>query len=227
MQEVFLTIQGEGPLAGTPAIFCRLEKCNLACKWCDSEFDSGYSISLKKLLTEVNQARGESGAQLVVITGGEPLLQNIKPFCSNLNSLGYRVQIETAGTVWVPGLDDFRPQLLTIVVSPKVRKVHTMIEKCAADWKYIVTAGEVDADGLPIGSTQREPEFAGLKRQRMPSLIARPPKYITREHIFLQPCDAGPGAEEQTKANTEFAVQTAIKHGYRLSLQQHKSLGLR
>jgi len=220
VQEVFLTIQGEGPLAGTPAIFLRTEGCSLHCKWCDSEFDSGYSISLKGLLTQVVEVRGESEAELVVITGGEPMLQNIEPLCSNLISLGYRVQIETAGTLWVPGLEDMAE--LTIVVSPKVRKVHPMIEKHATAWKYIVTAGEVDVDGLPIGSTQRGVDVEGLKKQRMPSLIARPPKGTTVDHIFVQPCDEHDLMKNEK--NTAFAVELAIKHGYRLSLQQHKIL---
>ena len=214
MQEVFLTIQGEGPLAGTPAVFIRGQHCHLHCKFCDSEFDSCYEISLKALLKQV-QELSQGTVQLVVITGGEPMLQNIEPLCSNLISLGYRVQIETAGTLWVPGLEDMDE--LMIVVSPKVRKVHAMIEKHAAAWKYIVTAGEVDVDGLPIGSTQLGIGVEGLKKQRMPSLIARPPKGTTVDHIFVQPCDEHDLIKNEK--NVAFTAQIAIEYGYRLSLQ--------
>ena len=226
VQEVFLTIQGEGPLAGTPAVFIRMAGCNLRCKFCDTEFDSGYEvpISLKSLLAKVMEAQGSCEVLLVVITGGEPLLQNIEPLCSNLASLGYQVQIETAGTVWVPGLEDMDE--LTIVVSPKTRKIHSMIEKWATDWKYIIIAGETDpVDGLPMGTTQRL-KLEGLKKPRGVSLIAKPPPHITSNHIFLQPCDAGKGFEVQSERNRQFAAQLAIRHGYRLSLQQHKILNL-
>ena len=53
VQEIFPTLQGEGPYAGWPAVFIRLGGCNLACDFCDTEFETYQNISLIKILEEV------------------------------------------------------------------------------------------------------------------------------------------------------------------------------
>ena len=57
VQEIFLTIQGEGPYAGTPAIFIRLGGCNLACNFCDTEFESFEKMHLTKIIEKVKGVR--------------------------------------------------------------------------------------------------------------------------------------------------------------------------
>ncbi len=84
VQEIFPTLQGEGPYVGQPSVFIRLGGCNLACSFCDTEFDSYKKISLKKILSQVEKlAKNSSGKivrKLIVITGGEPLRQPMKDF---------------------------------------------------------------------------------------------------------------------------------------------------
>ena len=100
--EVFYTLQGEGPFAGHPSVFVRLGGCNLACSWCDTEFENGntYQSTDRLVQSIVSSTKAMSNQYsnekpLVVITGGEPLRQNIYPLCASLLQKEQRVQIET------------------------------------------------------------------------------------------------------------------------------------
>lgn len=113
VKEIFKTIQGEGCNAGRAAIFVRFIGCNLwngdpldrasgkgACaSWCDTDFrpNGGLKLSVTELVRQVRTV-GES-ARLVVLTGGEPLLQVDQLLISALNSEGYAIAIETNGTI--------------------------------------------------------------------------------------------------------------------------------
>ena len=55
VQEIFPTLQGEGPLAGVPAVFLRLGGCNLACSFCDTEFESFKEWKLEDIIAEVKK----------------------------------------------------------------------------------------------------------------------------------------------------------------------------
>lgn len=233
VQEVFSTIQGEGPFAGTPATFVRLAGCNLRCYFCDTDFESNYDnvVEVDSLVEQL----ASIGNRLVVLTGGEPLLQNIGPLCERWiereEFYAPHIQLETAGTVWpthglymwmASGLDD---NGVSIVVSPKTGKVCKEVADSALWWKYIVTGEEALSrkDGLPIFSTQVKMPNTGLVE------LCRPRAWIMEEapqNVFLQPCDFGPGNEEQTRQATEACVKTAQRFGYRISLQLHKILNL-
>lgn len=217
--ELFRTVQGEGPYVGTPATFVRLAGCHLKCYFCDTDFTS---VRAKLSLESVFQEIIAFGIKFVVLTGGEPMRQNIVPLCEALAEHNIRVQIETAGSFW-PDAEYGRrlAQLVlvdhvTIVVSPKTSFVHDTIINTAMAWKYIITHdGSMLDDGLPLTSTQDV-----TRRTR----LARPPEDFPRESIFLQPCDHH---EDQLNHKArERAVKLCQKFGYRLSLQTHKIIGL-
>jgi len=72
VEEIFYTLQGEGPFAGRPAVFVRLAGCPLRCQWCDTQFDTGLSkprMRVDDIMREV-QRHAAAIATLVVITGG-------------------------------------------------------------------------------------------------------------------------------------------------------------
>lgn len=101
------TIQGEGPSAGRIAVFVRLSRCNLACRGCDTPYTwdrSRFDLraeSHRATAAEVGAWAVGTGVELVVITGGEPLLQQ-RPLTTLLETLvghGRRVEIETNGTI--------------------------------------------------------------------------------------------------------------------------------
>lgn len=106
VSEVFgPTVQGEGPSCGRQAVFVRLADCNLACSWCDTPYSWKWAEYVRRKETyrcnaeEVLDRARSSGAGLVVITGGEPLLQKgLEPLIAALVDGGLDVEVETNGT---------------------------------------------------------------------------------------------------------------------------------
>lgn len=104
--EVFKSIQGESTYAGLPCVFVRLAGCNLSCAWCDTPYarvvDEAEELSIEEILERVRTFN----CSLVEITGGEPLMQEETPgLARRLLNAGYRVLIETNGSVKLTGLD--------------------------------------------------------------------------------------------------------------------------
>ena len=98
LHEVFPSIQGEGYDTGFPTTFVRFYGCNLKCKYCDQPQKSSdcHRSSIDKIVRQVRSY----GLTHVCITGGEPLIQkDIYPLVYELCSLGFKVNIETNGSV--------------------------------------------------------------------------------------------------------------------------------
>lgn len=131
VKEMFLTLQGEGVNAGARAVFVRFAGCNLwsgreadraeaVCKFCDTDFvgtngaGGGRFADAGALAEAVAGHWGEGPAErFVVLTGGEPMLQVDDALVDALHAHGFRIAIETNGTLPVhPGID-------WVCVSPK------------------------------------------------------------------------------------------------------------
>lgn len=215
VQEVFPTIQGEGPFAGEGAIFVRLGGCNLKCWWCDTDFESStWHPHIDELVGAIISAGEHIKTDLVVLTGGEPFRQDISKLVHELKSMKYRVQIETNGIAWI---EDFERYLIdqrcTIICSPKTGKIHPKIEQNAYAYKYIVSVNDSDkVDGLPVNSTQRKDKLMRL---------ARPPENM---RVYVQPLDEYDN--DRNYANEAHAVTLIKCYGYILSYQIHKHLGM-
>ncbi|WP_462248000.1 7-carboxy-7-deazaguanine synthase QueE [Ekhidna sp.] len=113
VMESFYTIQGEGFHSGTPAYFVRLGGCDVGCTWCDvkeswdaSQFDW---VSIGDIVKEAK----ESKAELIVVTGGEPLMYDLSQLTNELKSEGFKTNIETSGAYPLSGTWDW------ICFSPK------------------------------------------------------------------------------------------------------------
>ena len=109
VNEIFYSLQGEGYNSGTPAVFVRLNGCNLHCPFCDTKHDSGVEMTEEEIVAEVSI----HPARLVVVTGGEPALQLTSTLVDALHSIGKRVAVETNGTCLLPDNVDW------ITLSPK------------------------------------------------------------------------------------------------------------
>jgi len=131
VKECFLTLQGEGVQAGSRAVFLRFAGCNLwsgreedrataQCRFCDTDFvgtdgeGGGKFASAPELASHVERLWGDGAERrLVVITGGEPMLQLDSALVDALHESGFRIAVETNGTLpAAEGLD-------WICVSPK------------------------------------------------------------------------------------------------------------
>ncbi|MFZ4289800.1 7-carboxy-7-deazaguanine synthase [Variovorax sp. HJSM1_2] len=132
VKEIFYTLQGEGANAGHPAVFCRFAGCNLwsgreedraraVCKFCDTDFVGTDGTAGGKFRTAEALAQKIAGFwpahdqahRLVVMTGGEPLLQIDTALIDAMHQLGFRIAVETNGTVLAP------PGIDWLCVSPK------------------------------------------------------------------------------------------------------------
>jgi 7-carboxy-7-deazaguanine synthase (Cx14CxxC type) len=130
VKEVFYTLQGEGANAGRAAVFCRFAGCNLwsgreedraraDCQFCDTDFvgtdgeGGGRFATAEGLANACAAVAGDAGPDLVVLTGGEPMLQVDAALIDALHARGFTIAIETNGTLPVaPGID-------WVCVSPK------------------------------------------------------------------------------------------------------------
>jgi len=154
VKEIFLTLQGEGGQAGRPAVFCRFAGCNLwsgreedragaVCTFCDTDFvgtdgEGGGKFRAPRDLAHAIAAAWTGAPQnrLVVITGGEPLLQLDAPLIAALHAEGFAIAVETNGTLPAPDGVDW------ICVSPKAQA--EVVQRRGQELKLVFPQKDVD-----------------------------------------------------------------------------------
>lgn len=214
VQEIFSTLQGEGSKAGTPSIFIRLAGCNLTCEFCDTQFETAFDSQLNFMtVTQISKMVNRlsldyPGCTNIVLTGGEPFRQNFVPLASHLLSLGFTIEIETAGTLFIDSFHHIAKDC-HVTVSPKTPKINSSIETIASAYKYIV--GE---SNCPRGNCL-VPLSAKGKELPMPKF---------RQPIFIQPMDCDDPVMKGR--NIDAAVSLVKQTGWRLSVQTHKYIGV-
>lgn len=198
INEIFLSLQGEGIFAGVAAVFVRFSGCNLKCPFCDTDFESYDSLSASEVKDRIYEACGENPLPSVcVLTGGEPTLQADKDLVDMLHDMGMQVNIETNGTNKIQEDIDY------VTVSPKspfIGRAELNISK-ANEVKVIMT------DDISIE------EIRSFER-------------IPADWYFIQPCDTG--NVEVNQRIMQRCVEFVKYHpNWRLSLQQQKILKIR
>jgi len=129
VKEIFPTLQGEGMQAGRRAVFLRFAGCNLwsgreadradaQCSFCDTDFvgldgENGGRYEAEALAARVAALWGEAERRLVVITGGEPMLQLDAALIEALHGHGFEIAVESNGTLPAPAGIDW------LCISPK------------------------------------------------------------------------------------------------------------
>lgn len=227
VHSMFYTIQGEGPFAGRPALFVRLAGCNLQCPLCDTDYTSKREIHSYRYFVEAvmdrlgryveSFPRAYASRPLVVLTGGEPLRQNVGPFVLELLEQGIQVQVETNGTYELWSRELVRAtgygKNFSIVCSPKARVKQALWPFINAV-KYVLHADHVDpTDGLPITALSHP----------VAKRVSRPPLGWDGS-IYVQPVDVQD--PDENRRHTEAAIMSCMRHGYIMCLQTHKILGL-
>ena len=147
VNEIFKSIQGEGPNFGKPAIFLRTAQCNLKCTWCDTKYtwdwkNYDFQKEVKEMtIDEVKDAMLDLEIKHLVITGGEPLLQqdDLADLLSFLKPDFY-VEVETNCTI-LPNkmLTDLIDQWN---VSPKTKNSGNPLELCENNECYYFFANQ-------------------------------------------------------------------------------------
>jgi 7-carboxy-7-deazaguanine synthase len=116
VMEHFYTIQGEGFHQGKAAYFVRLGGCDVGCHWCDVKeswnADVHPIMSIDDITTKITQK-----TDIVVVTGGEPLVYDLTDFTQKLKQNNFRTHIETSGAYNLTGTWDW------ICLSPKKFKL--------------------------------------------------------------------------------------------------------
>ena len=157
VKEIFLTLQGEGMQAGRRAVFLRFSGCNLwsgreqdrakaHCTFCDTDFvgtdgeNGGRYPDAEGLAAKAEALWGEGERRLVVITGGEPMLQLDEALIAALHARGFEVAAETNGTLpATPGID-------WICVSPKAGT--EVVQRSGNELKLVWPQEGVDPEAL-------------------------------------------------------------------------------
>ena len=211
VSEIFYSIQGEGPYTGRPAIFLRLYGCNLAdCPVCDSKYATMggqyEEYTVPQLNSYLLNLWSEKNTSLLVITGGEPLLQ--KSMLKRIKWLG-DIQFETNGTISPYPLPNYlkahyivSPKLSNTLL-PKNRRYKPRVLKefkeLNADFKFVVgglsdlkevdeVVEEVGIDSkkvwiMPLGTTIEEVLTVG--RKVIDEVLRKGYNFSTRLHILL------------------------------------------
>jgi organic radical activating enzyme len=213
---LFPTIQGEGPFAGQRAVFVRLSKCNLACSFCDTHFDTGDDLSFETIRTKIQESTAKAdtlklgmsavahrmrarGSALVVITGGEPFIQpNLSDFLYSLHAWGYEAQVESNGNFWL----DIPPRT-HLVISPKINErtgQHIKLSQHAlarADTlKFVISATEPGYQDVPDWAIDWLNEGVGMFRTRR--------VYVSPMNCYLkQPIKLGPDGSLEGRSETD------------------------
>jgi len=131
--EYFYSIQGEGAHTGKPAFFIRLAGCNVGCHWCDVKeswpIEDSQFLSVAEIIDKVKKAKTD----LVIITGGEPLVHNLDSLTDELKKIDKKVHLETSGTEPFSGSFDW------ICFSPKkFKKPLDVYYKISDELKVVV-----------------------------------------------------------------------------------------
>jgi 7-carboxy-7-deazaguanine synthase len=197
INSIFYTIQGEGSHVGTPAIFIRLSDCNLACSFCDTEFLSGDLMDEQEILEEIFNY----DCKFIVLTGGEPSMQNINTLCELLKKEDYYITMETNGMFELT-----TDKIDWICLSPKSSFKHIKLKECH-DLKFVIKKGD-SLPRIPSGFIVRQ-------------VFVSPENETSGETIGLKACN------ELNAENLNYCIDLIKENPiWRLNLQTHKIIGV-
>lgn len=217
VSEVFRSLQGEGPTAGLPATFLRLAACNLRCSYCDTPYTwdfERFDKSKEVATYGIEQLLGrllEQAPDRLVVTGGEPLLQQqtLAPLLLQL-PVGMAVEVETNGTIlptaalWERVTQwNVSPKLALAGLPREERIIHSVLRQfadCSHAYLKLVVAEPSDMKegdqliletGWPAQRVIWMPEGTSAQRLSLRSrwlaeeALARNQRFSTRLHVLL------------------------------------------
>jgi 7-carboxy-7-deazaguanine synthase len=247
VKSIFLTIQGEGPFVGHQAVFVRLAGCNrgqkevMECPWCDTDFrvGTGKILTFEEISSKIQQElistyfypnyHNDSYRPLVVITGGEPMLQdNLVSFIKYLSGKGFQIQIESNGDRLAK--DYFKDacwDYATLIVSPKIHPGTKTYQNLKDEVHCSLNYLKILVDARSDSHYHQLPNYLTTKN---PASI-----YISPLTVYQRRVEEDEVASiwnkdlidvDKTRANYEYAAEICMRNGFRLSLQTHLFLGV-
>lgn len=186
VMESFYTIQGEGFYSGTPAYFVRLGGCDVGCVWCDvkESWDASQFewFSVEQIVSDAK----ESGAKVIVVTGGEPLMYDLTKLTGKFKNVNLQVNIETSGAYPLTGQWDwicFSPKKFKEPLEEYYAHSHELkvIVYNKSDFKWAIEHGE---KMNPNAQLFLQPEWS--KEKEMTPLIVDFVKRNPKWKISLQ-----------------------------------------
>lgn len=161
--ETFSSIQGEGLLVGTPSIFVRFHGCNLNCEWCDTKFANNNTNYTPLFPRDLIDDIGGRNEKHVVLTGGEPLLQDLDELNYLVHMLSWRkkksIQIETNGTL-IP-TNEVLSSVNHVTISPKLPSSGNNVEVDLIRWSCLSRTVTLELKFV-IGHVEKD--FQGIRR---------------------------------------------------------------
>lgn len=222
ISECFVSLQGEGSLAGVPSFFIRVSGCNLRCGWCDTPYASWAPQGTQRSIAQLVDEAAGSGADHVVVTGGEPMIfAGVEPLCAQLRARDLHVTIETAGTV----CRDVACDLMSI--SPKLANSTPTDDPRDPDgvWAARHDRRRLDAgalQGLIDRSDARQLKFVVCEPRdlaEIESVLARLTGWTPGE-VFLMP----EGVTQPSPALSEWVARACVERGFRYGHRLHIEL---
>lgn len=217
VNELFQTMQGEAIYTGTPAVFVRLQGCDVGCPWCDTKhtwaIDPAHEAPAAEVLAkdekasprwarlsaaELAAAIAQYPARHVVITGGEPCVHDLTELCTTLRALDRQVQIETSGTQPIRASNG-----AWVTLSPKI----DMPGGFQVLREAVLRANEIK---MPVGKMEDVERLAAF-------LAEHGELYVP---VWLQPLSRSPKA-------TALCIEQATLRGWKVSVQTHAFIGVR
>jgi 7-carboxy-7-deazaguanine synthase len=168
--EIYASVQGETQYAGLPCTLVRTTGCDLRCTYCDSAFSfyGGRELTVDEIVAQV----AGLGAPLVLLTGGEPMLQRELPaLATRLLAEGYRVMIETSGA---HALDTLPAEVVRIVDV----KTPASGESARMSWEVLDKLRPIDAAKFVL---------AGEEDYRWASDVIRTRRLSEKTEVLLSP----------------------------------------
>jgi organic radical activating enzyme len=211
VSEVFVSVQGEGPSLGRPAVFLRLSGCNLSCTWCDTKYawyggeELSVDVVAKRVLDLLRRYRGVS---LLVVTGGEPLLQS-EELAELLARLRreiphLEVEVETNGTVDPRAVIDYVDRL---IVSPKLSN-SGLPEEVRRVSEGVIEVIRTRRDRVYVKVVVEGPEDTEELLRLVKELG------VARDRVYLMPQAS---TLEELRRKLPTVVEMAIEYGFRVS----------
>jgi organic radical activating enzyme len=199
--EIFPSLQGEGLRQGEPTIFIRFSGCNLRCSFCDTKYawQGGRDYSADRAVEKIKKIQKRFPAGWVCLTGGEPLLQDLRLLTRLLKKEKFKVQVETNATLYYP---------------------------LAADWFSVSPKPKAFFFCAPYRRLAKEVKLVVTKDLRLRVIEKLRRAFPRRTPILLQPQSNKRWSQNLAEKLVKQAIEAGMAN-VRLSVQLHKILRIR